>query len=301
MIHFLAVLGILGISFSAIFVKLAGVSPATAAFFRTAYAVPILYLLWLGVRKRDTRKSRQRWLAFGSGLFLGLDFALWHRSIDMIGAGPATVLANTQVVFVGVLGWLIYRERPSLLTLLTVPGVFVGVILLSGLGRPESYGAQPLAGTLLGVASGLAYTFFLVLFRASNRELAPASGPLLDATLGALVGSLFLGLLDGGLELAISWPAHGWLLALALVAQVVGWLLISTAMPRLPALETSVLLLLQPTATVIWGFLLLSEQLGGVQWLGTFIVIAGMGVLLTQDSIVHPAPPDSESPPCGLS
>src|SRR3989304_2596863 len=53
MIRLLAVLGILGISFSAVFVRLAEVSPATAAFFRAAYALPPLFLLWAMTRGGD--------------------------------------------------------------------------------------------------------------------------------------------------------------------------------------------------------------------------------------------------------
>ncbi|NIT33257.1 MAG: EamA family transporter, partial [Xanthomonadales bacterium] len=45
----------LAISFSAIFVRLADVSPITAAFFRAAYAVPFLIALWLVTRARDAR------------------------------------------------------------------------------------------------------------------------------------------------------------------------------------------------------------------------------------------------------
>ena len=60
--------GIAIISFSAIFVRLADVSPTTAAFFRAAYAWPVLFVLARLVRNQDRRDSRARWMAFGSGL-----------------------------------------------------------------------------------------------------------------------------------------------------------------------------------------------------------------------------------------
>lgn len=295
MIRFFALLGILGISFSAIFVRLADVSPSTAAFFRTTYALPVLFVAWMLVRSRDPRPAAVRWMAAGAGLFLALDLAVWHRSIDLIGAGLATVLANTQVVFVGVAAWVIYRERPTGLALATIPIVFGGVALISGLGRADAFGDDPLGGVAFGVVSGVSYAVFLLLFRASNRELAPPAGPLLDATIGAAIGSLLSGAADPDFSFALIWPDHGWLLALAMVAQVGGWLLIAVALPRVPALETSVMLLLQPMATVLWASLIFAEDLSALQWTGVALVLGGVGTLTLRGSVERAAVAPAEA------
>src|ERR1700704_985391 len=67
-VHLLALLGILSISFSAVFVRLANVSPVTATFYRGAYAVPVLLVVWLARKSDDSRGTRERWLAVISGL-----------------------------------------------------------------------------------------------------------------------------------------------------------------------------------------------------------------------------------------
>ena len=113
-IHLLALLGILSISFSAVFVRLANVSPVTATFFRGAYAVPVLLAIWLAQRAKDRRDRRERWLALISGLLLALDLDLWHESIALVGAGLGTVIANVQVVFVAAAAWVLYGERPTI-------------------------------------------------------------------------------------------------------------------------------------------------------------------------------------------
>ena len=132
-------------------------------------------------------------LALASGLLLAVDLSVWHRSIELIGAGLATVLGNTQVVFVGFAAWLLHSERPSRHTVLVVPFVFAGVIFISGLGRADAYGDNPVSGALFGILTGFSYACYLLVFRASNRELAPAAGPLLDSTLGATLGCLLVG------------------------------------------------------------------------------------------------------------
>ena len=58
-----ALSGALLISFSAIYYALSDVSPTTAAFFRAAYALPVLFVLWWLRRTRDRRPARRRWLA----------------------------------------------------------------------------------------------------------------------------------------------------------------------------------------------------------------------------------------------
>jgi drug/metabolite transporter (DMT)-like permease len=117
----------------------------------------------------------------------------------------------------------------------------------------------------------------------------------LDATAGAAIGALAAGaLFDGQFSLALSWPEHGWLLALALTAQVAGWLLIAAALPRVPALETSVLLLIQPMATVVWGLIIFAEDLSVVQWLGVALVLGGVAVLTLRGSVERPATAPAE-------
>jgi drug/metabolite transporter (DMT)-like permease len=290
----LAVAGIVAISFSAIFVRLAEASPVTTALYRNALALPVLVVVWLAMRSRDERSLRLRLMAALAGMFLALDLTLWHNSIEAIGAGLATVLANTQVLFVGLIAWAVHRERPTALALGTIPVVFVGVTLISGLGREGAYGDDPVAGAALGVGAGVAYTGFLLVFRASNRGLAPAAGPLLDATLGAAAGSLLAAGTDADFTFSLTWEEFGWLLALAMVAQVVGWLLIAEALPRVPALETSVLLLLQPMLTVVWGLLIFTERLSALQWAGVALVLGGVAALTLRGSVDRPAEAPAE-------
>lgn len=284
MLHLLALLGVVSISFSAVFVRLAAVSPVTATFYRAAYAVPALAVVWAYSRQRDRRLRRERLLALGSGAVLGLELTVWHRSIALIGAGLGTLLANVQVVVVAIAAWLLYDDRPSLRTTAIIAGVLVGVALTSGLARPDAYGAAPIAGVILGALAGGCYAVFLLMFRAANRSLAPTSGPLLDATIGTFVGALVCAPFDAQFALAPSFPAHLWLLLLALVAQVFGWLLIATALPRLPALETSILLLVQPVFALLWGVLFFSEHLSPLQWFGAALVLGGVGSISAEST-----------------
>jgi drug/metabolite transporter (DMT)-like permease len=271
--------GTIVISFSAIFVRLADVSPQTAAFYRTTYALPVLFVASRFMS--DDRTRRERLLAFGAGIIFAADLTLFHTSIEYIGAGLATVVANSQVLWVGLLAWALLRERPRPIAFAVVPVALVGITLIGGLGRADAYGSDPVLGVVFALLGGVSYSVFILVFRASNRRMGPPAGPLFDTTAGAALALLLAAPLDADFAFAFSWPSHGWLIALGIVPQSLGWLLISTALPRLPALDTSVMLLLQPAATVLWAQLFLTEPLAAVQWIGVGIVfIAILGAAL---------------------
>lgn len=271
-----ALVGALSISFSAIYFGLSDVSPTTGAFYRAAYALPVLFVLWMTRRRFDQRPVRRRWLAVAAGVSLGADVVAWHTSIEFIGAGLATLLANTQVIFVALSAWLLLGERPRRTTLAAIPLILIGVALVSGVGQSDAFGIDPVRGTLLALLAAVLYAGFILGFRHSNDEQAPAAGPLLEATLGAAVGALAIGLVSGGFDPTISWPAHGWLLALALGGQVFGWLLIGYALPRLPAVETATIILIQPALTLVWGALIFDERPSATQIVGAVVVLAGV-------------------------
>ncbi|MDH3462078.1 MAG: DMT family transporter [Acidimicrobiia bacterium] len=292
-----ALTGAVAISFSAIFFALSDVEPIAGAVFRAGYALPVLGLIWLWGRRRDQRPGARRWLAMGAGTMLGVDVVLWHSSIDHIGAGLATLIANTQVLWVAFGAWLIHRERPSSRVMKAVPVVLLGVGLVSGLGQDGAFGENPLLGASLALFAALFYSTFLLGFRASNQSFAPSAGPLMEATFGALIAPLALGLiLDGGLDLTPSWPAHGWLLALALTAQVFGWLLIGYALPRLPAVETATIILIQPVLTMVWGAVIFGERPSPPQMLGAAIVLGGVGFVATARATRAPANTSTVTP-----
>jgi drug/metabolite transporter (DMT)-like permease len=91
----------------------------------------------------------------------------------------------------------------------------------------------------------------------------------------------------GDADLAPSWPAHGWLVLLALTSQVLGWLLISISLPRLPAALTSLLLTVQPVGSVILGAILFGESPTPLQLAGVAAILTGLATLTRSRS---PAP-----------
>jgi len=272
-----AVTGAFCIAFSGLLVRLADVSPTTAAFYRCAYALPALAVVAAVERRGGApRPRRARLLAALAGLFFAGDLVLWHHAIAAVGAGLATVLGNLQVVVVALLAWLVLHERPGRRLVRAIPVVLAGVTLISGVLGTAAYGDDPAVGVVYGVLTSLCYAGFILVLRQGAGDRSRPAGPLLDATAVAALLLLAYGAVSGDLDAAPSWPAHGWLVALALSSQVVGWLLISLSLPRIPAAATSLVLLLQPVGAVALGALILSERPTLVQLCGVLLVLAGV-------------------------
>ena len=275
----MAAAGVFCISFVPILVRAAeDAGELTIAFFRALYALPMLAVLYWGTRKRDQRPRKSRMIAVASGVFLALDLTFWHASIGAIGAGLATVVANLQVIVVAFFAWMLFGEKPGRKAIWLVPVILIGVYLISGAGRADAYGDSPVLGTAQAVLSAFFYAGFVLTLRQANRgHVAPPTGPLFDSTVGTALAALFIGLtFSSNFSLEITWPAHGWIFLIALIAQVIGWLLISRSMPNLPALDTAILLLGQPLGAIIWARLIYAETFGVSQWIGAAVVLAGL-------------------------
>jgi drug/metabolite transporter (DMT)-like permease len=255
----------------------ADVEPATAALYRCAYALPVLALLaWWERRRFGPRAPGRQRYGLLAGLLFAVDLIAWHQAIADVGAGLATVLGNLQVVFVPFGAWAVLSEAPGRRILAALPLTLIGVVLISGALEDGAYGAHPARGVALGVVTGVSYAAFILLLRHGTEDQRRPAGPLFDATLASAVACLAAALVLGAGDLAPAWPSVAWLVTLALSSQVLGWMLISNSLPRLPAALTSMILTIQPVGSVLLGIVLLGEEPTALQLAGAACILGGL-------------------------
>jgi len=273
-----AVLGALAIAFSGILYRWSGVSPATGVFFRCLFGMPILLLVaWAEVRSMGPMSRRTIGLSTVAGLFFAVDLITFHYAIDVIGAGLATVMGNLQVVIVAFAAWVLLGERPRREVLIALPIMLFGVVLISGIVGTGAYGTDPQLGVAIGLVTAMAYSGYLLVIRRASPDHRPA-GPVAVATAVTGVCAGLFGAANGSLDLTPGMPALAYLLALGVLSQSIGYVAIQAALPRLPAVISSVLLLVQPVATLVLGVVLLGEDPSGMQLVGVGLVIGGIAL-----------------------
>jgi drug/metabolite transporter (DMT)-like permease len=270
------------ISFAPVLVNVARVGPTPAAFYRMFFSGLALAIVVLVRRSRWWAGPRHLWFAVAAGAALALDLAVWHRSIALVGPGLATILANFQVFFLAVFGVLVLHEQPSTRLKVAVPLAVLGLVLIFGLDW-GSLEAGYRWGIVLGLLTALCYASYLLTLRKAQAEVGELDAVSTMAVLCLIAAALLVGAvwLEGESFRIPDGETFGVLLAYALVPQVAGWLLISTALPKVPASRVGLILLLQPALAFVWDILFFGRPTKTVELLGAAITLGAIYLGLT--------------------
>src|SRR4051812_31131969 len=272
-----AFLGAMSIAFSGVLYRFSDTSPETASFFRCLWGLPILFAaayIEQGAGGRGRMDRRSLGLAAFAGVLFAGDLIFWHHTINLVGAGLATVLGNLQVVIVAIAAWLLFGERPSGRTLIALPIILTGVVFIAGILGGQNYGSNPTLGVFIGFLTALSYAgYLLIIRRISGRR---AAGPVAVSTTSTAVVSVVVGVALGTMDFTPGWESMFLLILLGITARGLGYLFISLSLPRLPAVVTSIILLAQPVVAVFLAMLLLNEAPSAGQLLGVVCVIGGI-------------------------
>lgn len=290
--YLLLIFGVCCISTSAILVTLAGVPPTQAGFYRNFFAA-LFWLIPYGftrplapmpMKEEGKFVCRAGWLTplvqrltapvllLALGFFFAIDLWSWHRAIIYIGAGPATLIGNLQVVFVSLLAVFLFGDR---LKKMFWPGVVLALVGIAMLTLTNPLGSNVLLGIVSGLFTALTYSVFIILLKYLEQFKTTPQQTLFWL---AVFTSLFLlvpTLLEDGLIIPDS-RAVIILMLHALISSVVGWWIIVTAFKRVPVSVASTLLLLQPLLTNIWGHLFLGQGLVLIQIVGICLALSGI-------------------------
>ena len=272
------IVGAAAISTTSLFVKLAHVGPTMSAFYRMSLGGAMLLIGLVALRRwQRVRASDVLWLLVPAVAF-AVDLMVWHRSILYIGPGLATLLGNFQVFVMALAGFVLYRESLGWRFVAGVALGLVGLYLLVGLDWSAA-GPQYRLGVVLGILTGLAYAVYMLSTRHAQRaghvRLAPAQLLCVSSLLCAVV--LGAAALVEGESFAMPDAQSLWsLLGLAFFGQVLGWVLLTRAMPQLPASLIGLLLLLQPALSFVFDVLLFARPTHASDWIGVGLSLAGI-------------------------
>jgi drug/metabolite transporter (DMT)-like permease len=268
------------ISFAPVFVRLTPVSPTDSAFYRTLFG-GLMLAAWVIARRTPVeRRSGFALVALiAAGVLFAADLAVWHRSIWYVGPGLATLLGNFQVFLLAFVGIIFFREKARWELLVAIPMAVVGLGLIVGF-EWTSLDEQYRWGIIFGLMTAVFYAAYILALRRARAE-SPAGSIVADLMIVSLVsaGFLFAGAGLGGDGIILPDARSAWLLAAyALVAQVVGWLLITGSLPHVPASRVGLILLLQPTLAFLWDVLIFSRAFGVQEAAGATLAIVAIGL-----------------------
>lgn len=280
---------------NSVLVRIAGVAPTSAAFWRMLFGgLMLMALLKLWGKPLGWSWRATKWLLLPAAAFAA-DLWLWHRGIEGVGPGLATLLANLQVFLMAAAGVILFGERLSWRYGLGLALAFAGIWLLVGRDWSHLDGAYRW-GLLFGALTGLAYAAYMLSLRDAQRRL-PAIGAEQVLCLFSLICAVMLLVTAGVERTSLALPhlrAVVALLGLGLAGQVIGWVLMARAIPHLPASLTGLLLLAQPLVSFVLDVLLFSRPTAWLDWLGLGISLSGIFLASARASV--PRPEKGEEP-----
>jgi drug/metabolite transporter (DMT)-like permease len=263
--------GSTALAFGPWLVRLAGVGPIAAGFWRLALALPFLFVIAAMTRQPVHWPGRKLALLVAfAAFFFAADLAAWHVGIHMTKLGNATLFGNvSSFAFAGWGLWLAHRW-PSPLQATALALAAFGAALLMG----SSFELSPrhFAGDLLALFAGLLYTGYLIAVQRARGSLKPLPLLFLSSALGAAM------LLPVSLAFGEQVIPHDWtyVLLLALGSQVIGQGLLVYGIGHVQPLIVGLALLTQPAISAFVGWMAYGETLSPVDWVGAAAIAAAL-------------------------
>ena len=271
---------IAGMSWSALFVRWAGVPASASAFYRVLIAAGVL-IPWRAIRGATRAPDRRAVaLALAGGVFFAFDLLLFNAAVLRTSAATAVLLGNNAPIFVGLGTWLFFSKRPRAafwigLALALAGCAFIVFADVSARGANLPGNAT---GDLLALSAAVFWAAYMLTTERVRTEMDTLTFntvAIAASVLTLLVVCLALGVPLRGYS-AKTWTA---LIALGLVSQVASYYALVYALGHLPATVTSVAVIGQVPLAALLAAALLGEPLSGVQLAGGVVVLAGIYVV----------------------
>jgi drug/metabolite transporter (DMT)-like permease len=264
-------IGSSALAFGPWLVRLSGVGPVAAGFWRLALALPFLFLIAAVTRQPVHWPARRlALLVMLGGFFFAADLAAWHAGIHLTKLGNATLFGNTSSLIFAAWGLWLARRRPSATQAAALFLAAVGAAML--MGSSAELSVHNVKGDLLALFAGLLYTGYLIAVQRARGALAPLPLLFIASAFGAAM-LLPLSLLLGERILPQDWT---FVVILALSSQVIGQGLLVYALGALPPLVVGLTLLTQPAISALVGPLAYGETLKPLDWLGAAAIAAAL-------------------------
>ena len=241
-------------------------------------SILVAVLMLIGRVSFATNLKELRWFAVLGFLYYG-SAALLFQAYGGMASGLATTLHFMYPVSVTVIMTLVYKQRPSVVTICAIILSLIGVALLCL--RESSTGVSSLLSIFLVLLSGVCYAVYLVLVSTVKRINQQNSQKLTFYVL-MFSGAFFMlsTLQGGGLQIIPSASAGINLLLMATLPTLLSNLALVRSVKNIGSTLTSVLGAMEPLTAIIVGILVFDESLRGLMIVGIILILVSVSLIV---------------------
>lgn len=277
--YFILILGVVSVSFAAVFIRLADAPPLVIATYRLVIASSVLIPLTL-VRSGKTLKKLSRsdvLLILLSSVFIALHFALWITSLSYTTIASSVVIVTSHPVFVAIISYFLWGERLNRLTILGIVVALVGVVFINYGGF--TLNPRAIIGDLMALLAALSMGAYLIIGRQIRGRISILPY-LASIYAGAALLLLVASLSSGQALFGYSGTTYTMLFLLALVPQLIGHSSLNLAVRLMPVTTVSVGILGEPVIAIALGYAILGEGITTIEILGSLLTLGGIFIVM---------------------
>ncbi|MCU0535002.1 MAG: DMT family transporter [Hydrococcus sp. Prado102] len=281
-------IGVLAVSTAAIFIRLsteaAGVRGVEFSLFlaasRLIIAAIALLPAWKQLIQTQVLKTAY-YYATGAGLCLAVHFATWISSLSYTSIAASTTIVTTNPIWVSLLSWIWFKDKPTKLTALGIAVALVGGIFITVADKNVGgNSSNPLLGDLLALFGAWMASLYLILGREAQRSGLNISSYITVAYSVAAIVLLPLPWLFGTGYIGYPNLVYVYVFLMAILSQLIGHTSFNWAVRWISPTFVTLVLLFEPISSSFLGFVLFKEVPPALVLLGGVILLVGVAIAI---------------------
>ncbi len=269
-----------GGSFIATKIAVGQISPVAVVWLRFAMGIPML-LIAVIARKQFAFPKGSEWLYFAMLGFLGISFHQWLQSNGLKTAQASTTawIVSTSPMFIAILGWMILKEKLTLMQSSGIVLAMIGVLAVVSKGSISNIaiGNFGTPGDFLILISSVNWAVFSILSRRGLKTHPSTLMTFWVMTIGWLITSAAFFVGKNYTEIPLL-DSRGWMAMIFLGIFTTGFAYIAwfDALSQLSAVQTGAFLFVEPLTSMVVASVILNEQITLVSVLGGAVILVGI-------------------------
>ncbi|OIJ12273.1 EamA family transporter [Anaerobacillus arseniciselenatis] len=281
--HIALAIGVISVSTSAIFVKLADAPAGVIAFYRLFFSFLIIApLFFLKYRRSLAEVTKRDWMFSAvAGILLAFHFILWFESLNYTSVASSVVLVTLQPLFAFVGTYFFFKEKVGVIGIISGVLAIVGSIIISW--GDYQISGWALFGNMLALLACAFVTGYLLFGQDVRKRIDVIPYTFIVYGISSITLLIYVLLLGNPL---VGYQTSDWMyfILLALIPTLLGHSLFNWVIKWVSTNMISMSILFEPAGAIILAYFILNERLTWTQVVGGIVVIIGVAIFLKTES-----------------